>query len=232
MLNSFAQKIDSYNRRLDLPIDMPNVRVMNPFRDEEGVLEIADRFYNKYYNDKNKRHLVLGINPGRFGAGLTGVPFTDPNRLVEKCGIPYNKPLVTELSSIFVYEMIDAFGGVIPFYKSFFIHSICPLGLTYLQPNGKEVNYNYYDSKPLLDSLMLLMADHIQSLIDIGGYTDTCYCLGTGKNKTVFEGINEKHQFFKEIIFLEHPRYIMQYKRKEKEQYIRRYLNAFEKVVL
>ncbi len=33
------------------------------------------------------RYLILGINPGRFGGGITGIPFTDPIRLQNICGI-------------------------------------------------------------------------------------------------------------------------------------------------
>jgi len=48
---------------------------MNPFREFEQTLVVADEFYHKYYNDYNSRLLILGINPGRFGGGLTGIPF-------------------------------------------------------------------------------------------------------------------------------------------------------------
>jgi hypothetical protein len=70
-----------------------NIRIMNPFREEENALRISSEFYKKYYNDDNKRHLILGINPGRFGGGLTGVPFTDPKRLKSECHINYEGKL-------------------------------------------------------------------------------------------------------------------------------------------
>jgi hypothetical protein len=62
---------------------------MNPYKEEELAMRISSEFYRKYYSDENKRHLILGINPGRFGGGVTGVPFTDPKRLISECHIPY-----------------------------------------------------------------------------------------------------------------------------------------------
>jgi hypothetical protein len=38
--------------------------------------------------------------------------------------------------------------------------------------------------------------------------------------------LNRKLQFFKEIIPLPHPRFIMQYRRKQKETYLLQYLSA------
>jgi len=49
---------------------------MNPFRENPEALIVSGKFYKKYYNDNNPRFLILGINPGRFGAGVTGIPFT------------------------------------------------------------------------------------------------------------------------------------------------------------
>ncbi len=58
---------------------------MNPFKENPDALAISSAFYKKYYDDHRMRRLILGINPGRFGAGVTGIPFTDTKRLTEKC---------------------------------------------------------------------------------------------------------------------------------------------------
>src|SRR5580698_2224499 len=122
---------------------------MNPFKENPDVNTLMEQFYKKFYNDDLRRHLILGINPGRFGGGVTGIPFTDSKRLQSACGISYSGRETHEPSSVFVYETIDAFGGAEKFYKSFYINSICPLGFTSMQENGREVNHNYYDSKEL-----------------------------------------------------------------------------------
>jgi hypothetical protein len=64
---------------------------------------------------------------------------------------------------LFIYEMIDAFGGAESFYKQFYINSICPLGFTATNARGKEVNYNYYDSKELIAAVYDFMCDSISN---------------------------------------------------------------------
>jgi hypothetical protein len=227
-MKTFADKVISYNLSLKFNGKLPEgIRIMNPFQEDENVIPISSSFYRKYYNDNHKRHLILGINPGRFGAGLTGIPFTDPKRLKEKCGIEFTGHLAHEPSSVFVYEVIKAFGGEEAFYNRFYINSICPLGFTSLGKNGKKVNYNYYDSKDLTQSVFDFIIANIQKQIGFGVHTDICYCLGTGKNEKFLLEINNQFGFFKKIIALEHPRYIMQYKSKSKEEYITKYLSAF-----
>jgi hypothetical protein len=226
-MKTFADKIIAYNSSLEFHGKLPEgIRIMNPFKEDENVITISSTFYKKYYNDNHKRYLILGINPGRFGAGLTGIPFTDPKRLIANCGIEFNGPLAHEPSSVFVYEVIKAFGGEEAFYNRFFINSMSPLGFTSLGKNGKEVNYNYYDSKELTQSVFDFIIENIRKQIEMGIHTDICYCFGTGKNEKFLLEINNQFGFFKKIISLEHPRYVMQYKSKSKEEYIAKYLSA------
>jgi hypothetical protein len=231
-MKTFAEKIISFNQRVNFTGTLPEgIRIMNPFRENRDIPELSALFYHKYYNDQKPRHLILGINPGRFGAGLTGIPFTDPKRLAEKCGIPFNGVQAHEPSSVFIYEMIDAFGGVIPFYEKFYINSICPLGFTRSGKNGKEINYNYYDSKKLTEAVHSFIIDNIRKQIALGINTDICFCFGTGKNEKFLRRVNEEKGFFEEIVALEHPRYIMQYKSKSKQVYLDKYMRAFKRVI-
>ncbi len=106
---TFSKKILSFFKSLDLQAELPaDVEVMNPFKDKL-TFDLCSKFYNKYYNDNDSRYMILGINPGRFGGGITGVPFTDPIRLQNICGIENNFQKKQELSSVFIYEMINAF---------------------------------------------------------------------------------------------------------------------------
>ena len=135
-LPSLADNIIRFNSSLDFNGTLPEgIRIMNPFRENEQVMEVSSAFYWKYYNDRNPRHLILGINPGRFGAGLTGIPFTDPKHLTVNCGIPYTGPMAHEPSSVFMYDMIRAFGGEEAFYSLFYVSAVCPLGFTKLSTN-------------------------------------------------------------------------------------------------
>lgn len=226
---TFADKVIRFNSQLTYTgAPLPaGIRIMNPFKEHEQTMALVERFYHKYYNDELARHLILGINPGRFGAGLTGIPFTDPKRLITECGIPYSGKLSHEPSSVFIYEMIHAYGGPEAFYKQFYINSPCPLGFTSVAENGKEKNYNYYDSKELENAVYEFIIENIREQIELGVETDVCFCFGTGKNEAFLRKVNDKYKFFKKLVPLEHPRFIMQYKTASKQFYIDKYLTAF-----
>ncbi len=227
----FAEKVVSFFNELEFKCSLPSgISIMNPFRDNPQIIPVISRFYNKYYSDYDPRYLILGINPGRFGAGVTGIPFTDSKRLSEKCGLSIPGLDTFETSSAYVYEMIEAFGGVEKFYKKFFISAVCPLGFTVISKKGKSVNYNYYDSKKLTDAVMSFIIYSLNRHLDFGIERDICFCMGTGKNYKFLVQLNEKLKFFGRIVPLEHPRYVMQYKSKQKDFYINRYIEEFRKV--
>jgi hypothetical protein len=230
---SFADKIIRFNEHLVYTGDPlpPGIRIMNPFRESERTMAISNTFYRKFYNDSNKRYLILGINPGRFGAGLTGIPFTDTKRLISECHILYEGKSSHEPSSVFVYEMIHAFGGVEEFYSKFYINSLCPLGFTIIDEKGREKNYNYYDSPALQKAVTSYIIENIRTQISLGVETDVCFCFGTGKNENFLRKLNNEHGFFGKIVALEHPRFIMQYKARSKQLYIDKYLSAFHSVI-
>lgn len=228
---TLADKIIAFNQSLDFKGELSEgINIMNPFKGNDDILSISSSFYKKFYNDNNPRYLILGINPGRFGGGVTGIPFTDTKRLTNECGIKYLGKETHEPSSVFVYEVIEAYGGVNKFYNDFYINSICPLGFTISDAKGNEKNYNYYDSKELTNTVFPFMVESIKKQIAFGINTDICFCFGTGKNEKFLRLLNEKFGFFKSIIALEHPRFVMQYKSKSKLEYIDKYINAFNKI--
>ncbi len=228
---TFAERVIAFNRSLDFDGQLPaGISIMNPFKQNDQILPVSSAFYRKYYGDNRPRHLILGINPGRFGAGVTGIPFTDPKRLADPCGIAYSGKVTHEPSSVFVYEVIAAYGGPEAFYNDFYINSVFPLGFTISDESGKEKNYNYYDSKELTAVVYDFGVESLRKQLSMGIETDICYCFGTGKNEKFIRSVNEKFKFFKEIIALEHPRFIMQYKSKSKQKYIEKYLTEFGKI--
>ncbi|MEO8110982.1 MAG: uracil-DNA glycosylase family protein [Ginsengibacter sp.] len=215
----FSTQILSFFKNLDLKIQLPKeVEVMNPFKNKD-TYNICKKFYHKYYNDNNPRHLILGINPGRFGGGITGIPFTDPLRLLSVCGIENNFQKKQELSSVFVYDMIASFGGAESFYNKFYISSISPLGFT---KNNK--NLNYYDDRDLEQSLKEFIIENINLQLSFGISRDIVFCLGEGKNFKYLSKLNSEMQFFEKVVPLPHPRFIMQYRLKKKDEYIEQYL--------
>ena len=224
---TIADHIIAFNKALRFPYPLPDgVRVMNPFL-EPAAWAASSAFYKKYYDDHRPRRLILGINPGRFGAGLTGVPFTDPKRLRDACCIDYDGKQAHEPSSEFIYEMIKNYGGPEDFYREFYINSVCPLGFTAEGKNGGDVNLNYYDRAGLSATVRPFALGSIRKQLAFTGLADVCFCLGIGKNADYLHRLNKEYRLFGRIVPLEHPRYIMQYRAKAKSDYIRQYLEAF-----
>jgi len=225
-MSTFAGRIIAFNQSLELDSgSLPDgISVMNPLRESGEAARVADAFYRKYYNDNQPRQLILGINPGRFGGGQTGIPFTDPKRAVADCGMDFKGEMTHEPSSEFVYKVIERFGGVEAFYARFYINSVSPLGFTKVGAKGRDINYNYYDDKALLETVRPFIVRTLPQQLDLGVVSGRCICLGTGKNFRFLSELNRQHHFFDQIIPLEHPRYVMQYKSKEMERYLDKYL--------
>jgi hypothetical protein len=218
-MKTWAENLIGFYRNLKPPKKLPNdILWLYPQKDE-AVMQVVERFCNKFFNDTNERRLFLGINPGRFGAGITGVNFTASKQLTENCGIEHPWKMQTELSAEFIYEMIEAYGGVNEFYQHHFIGSVCPLG--FIQ-HGK--NINYYDDKELLQTVEPFIIKSIQQQLSFNVKRDKCFAIGGEKNFRYLSTLNDRFHFFDAIIPLPHPRFIMQYKRKEKQAYIDLYL--------
>ncbi len=217
----FSDNIISFLSGLTIDIPLPQgVAVLNPYRDHE-VLTLCKAFYSQYYSDASPRKLIIGINPGRMGGGLTGIPFIDPIKLETICGIPNTLQKKAELSADFIYKIIEAFGGASSFYQQYYFSSVSPLGFT---RDGK--NMNYYDDKNFASHLMPFILSCLRKQLGFGLHSKTAYCLGEGENYKFISKLNDQHNFFEAIIPLPHPRFLMQYKRKSLNQYIDLYLTA------
>lgn len=219
-MHTFGDKILDFLFHLNIPFKLPpDVEVLD-VHSNEIIQDICRRFYHKFYDDQHKRRILVGINPGRFGGGITGIPFTDPKRLQDDCGIENDFPKRQELSCVFMYEMMNAFGGVDAFYKQFYISALSPLGFV---KHGK--NLNYYDDKLLFTQIEPFVVECIEKQLDFGIETNIAYCIGEGENYKYFQKLNKAHGWFDQIIPLAHPRFILQYKRKFKEDYIKNYVD-------
>ena len=216
---TFARSVLKFYSDLKISGVIPTeIKVLDPFKNEE-TRTIVSQFLHKYYNDSNRRILLMGINPGRFGAGLTGIGFTDPIRLKEVCGIDHPFEMKPELSSKFIYEVIDAFGGPGEFYSKFFISSVCPLGFV---KEGR--NYNYYDDPTLQKEVEPFVIDCFKKKLSFGCSKKQTFSIGQGKNVKFLNQINSQYGFFEEVNALPHPRWVMQYRLKRKKEFIREYV--------
>ncbi|MEO8069378.1 MAG: uracil-DNA glycosylase family protein [Flavobacteriales bacterium] len=204
------------------------VGVLDPFNGDHAgeVRRIVGEFHRKFFGDDRPRALMLGINPGRLGAGSTGLCFTDTKRCESELGIPVNGIRTHEPSSDFFYRMIHAAGGANSFYSRVYVSAVCPLGFVRNGPLGKPVNLNYYDDAALRTAITPFAVQWLRSLIACGMKTDRVLCIGTGKNLKFLERINADHGFFDRIVALEHPRFIMQYKAKRIGAYVEKYIEA------
>lgn len=223
---TFADHIIAFTRNLHPPdIALPQgFEWLFPY-DNPETMRALTTFYERYYSDDQVRTYLFGINPGRFGAGLTGVPFTDPVRLETECGIKNDFPKKPELSAAFVWQFIHAYGGPSTFCRDFYITSLSPLGFV---KDGK--NINYYDDRQLQKASEPFIVWNIRTQLDFGARREEAICLGEGQNFSFFQKLNATHGFFKEIVPLPHPRWVMQYRRKRIEEFIGRYLDVLNRI--
>lgn len=203
--------IEFYDNLVLNKIKENGVGVLNPFKTQE-VQDICTIFYNRFYNDTGKRIFLIGINPGRFGAGVTGLPFTDPILLEERIGIKNTFQKRKELSAVFIHEIIDAFGGLDAFYNQFYFTSVSPLGFV---KDGK--NLNYYDIPSLQKELTPFIIAQMNHQVKKWGRTDVAFTIGKGQNHKALLKLNAENKWFDKIIALPHPRWVMQYRLKSKD---------------
>jgi hypothetical protein len=65
----------------------------------------------------------------------------------------------------------------------------------------------------------------------IFGGLETVFCLGEGTNYQYFTRLNEQYHLFESIISLPHPRWVMQYRRKKKDEFIQLYVSKLKKAL-
>lgn len=224
MPKTFANKVIDFNRQLHYSGKLPEgFQVLNPYLDNPETMLVMQQFYHQYYNDSQKRKFIIGINPSRHGAGVTGVPFTDTKRLESVCGIKMQSAHTHEISSVFMYDMIAEYGGATRFYQEFYINSPFPLAIIHQTKKGKWLNANYYDNEALFEMVKSFMILSLKKHISLGLDTSEVFVLGK-KNAKFIQKLNRQEKLFDSIKILEHPRYIQQYKSKEKQLYIDKYI--------
>jgi len=221
---TFSKQILDFYFSLPKDSHLPNgVETIYPF-DNAETKRVMQTFFDKYYADTRPRTYLIGINPGRFGSGITGIGFADAYHLEEYCDIPNSFDKRIEISAAFMFEVIEAYGGVEKFYKIFFFTTVMPLGLL-----KNDKNYNYYDDLETQTALEPFIEETLLKQMSFPQAKPNIICVGQGKNLKYLKAFNDKHHCFGSIEVVPHPRWVMQYRRKEKEKYIQVYLDAFRK---
>ncbi len=224
---TFDKHILDFYFQLTDDLELPSgVESIFPFRNTE-TRRVMQLFYQKYYKDYNGRNFIFGINPGRFGSGITGIGFSDSIGLEKHCGIPNDFKKRAETSAEFIFEVINAYGGPDVFYQDFYITATSPIGFI---KDGK--NFNYYDDKTLETSVADFILTTIKQQLNFGLKSREIICIGRGKNLKYLQSLNEKHQLFDKIHTVPHPRWVMQYKRRDKLLYLDEYLKILHRVAV
>ncbi|MCI1753984.1 MAG: DUF4918 family protein [Flavobacteriales bacterium] len=226
LADRLLKEVFAFNlKKAKLPV---GIDVLDPFNGEHAdqVRHIVELFHRQYYSDERPRMLMLGINPGRLGAGSTGICFTDTKRCEGDLGIPVPGMRTHEPSSDFFYRAVRAAGGPNAFYSRVYVQALCPLGFTHMGPKGAPLNLNYYDDIVLQKAITPVVVQWLRDLIATGLRTDVMACIGTGKNLSYLKKLNAEHGFFEQIVPLEHPRFVMQYRFKRMDEYVAKYVAA------
>jgi hypothetical protein len=223
---TFGQRVVGFFLHVERPrITTPGFDIMDPYQSAD-VQAALQTFCATFYGDHRQRLLILGINPGRFGGGITGISFTDPWALHNLCGIHTSITGQRELSSEFIYAMIDRYGGPPAFFQDCFLSAVLPFGLL----RGK-LNVNYYDDRALMSELTCYILRTLRMQIDFGVRRDIAIVLGTGKNLDFLTRLNNEHALFGRLVALDHPRFVMQYRRKRLDEYLDRYVETIRTAV-
>lgn len=231
MPRTFGDSVIAFNSELHYAGELPEgFRVINPFLDNPETMENIAQFYRKFYHDQKQRRFLIGINPSRHGAGVTGVPFTDTKRLESACGIKMHSARTHEVSSVFVYDVIAEYGGAKKFYQEFYINSPFALAIVRRAKNGQWLNANYYDDPKLFNMLKGYMIETLRKHIALGLDASEVYIMGK-KNASFIQKLNKEADLFGSMKVLEHPRFIQQYKFKERQSYIDKYILTLNKLI-
>lgn len=225
-----SDELNDFNRSLDFKGKLPkDFKILNPFKDSPSAQKASKEFNDKFYSDSNQRRMILGVCPGRFGAGFTGVPLTDTHRLKDVCKINWPDNDSYEPSSVFFYDVIDAYGGPEKFYQDFYVNAVCPLGLVTLSEKHNWVNASYYENAEIKTIMDPFIQDTMKQQVSFNIKKDLVICLGKSDNYDYLKSLNSQNKYFEKVEAIEHPRYIEEYKKMDKPKYIDKYLELLSK---
>ncbi|MBU3698577.1 MAG: DUF4918 family protein [Candidatus Kapabacteria bacterium] len=217
----FAAFVEQFLSSLSIDAELPSeIDILQPYYDPE-VRRVVHEMCRTFYAGAHARIGVWGINPGRFGAGITGLSFTDPWAVENDLGIETTLTGRRELSAEFISRVISAYGGPKAFYHDVYMSALSPLGFI---RNG--VNINFYDDAELASRLRPQIIQWMNLALDAGVRRDVTIILGTGKLRQYSERYIRSEVGLDRVIYLDHPRYIMQYRRRDVAVYVQKYVEA------
>lgn len=103
-----------------------------------GFMERVDlvrAYYEKFYANRGNRLVLCGINPGRYGAGETGIPFVDFDGVSRLMSENYGHD--QERSAQFILSVIEGY-GLGEFQNSVYLTNLSWFGF---RRDGRNMNY-------------------------------------------------------------------------------------------
>lgn len=104
-------------------LNLKGVEILVEFlKNKKNIL----KFHKKFVEPYTPKIVLVGINPGRFGSGLTGIPFTDFNslsKLLDDKTLGNKK----EQSATFIFSIIESI-GVENFFKNIYLTNLSAVG--------------------------------------------------------------------------------------------------------
>ncbi len=221
MASDFGRSLATYLFNLRFAIPLPSgFEVLTPYSNAE-VQSVVQVFCDRYYGGSHMRLGVWGINPGRFGAGITGLSFTDPVSLKNQLGIESSITGRQEISAEFISMVIEAYGGPGKFYHDVYLGALSPLGFV---RDGK--NINFYDDVQLSKDIVPFITSSVNTITGFGLNRKAAILLGSGAlQKYTRQYLSATFREMK-VIALDHPRFVMQYRRAHVSEYVKRYVEA------
>lgn len=105
-------------------------------------IELVRDYYRNFYVAKTERIVLCGINPGKNGAGKTGIPFIDFKGASQLLSRELKKD--QETSAQFIHSIIESFGSR-KFHDQVYMTNLSWFGFV-----KDKKNLNYYDLPPFL----------------------------------------------------------------------------------
>ncbi len=170
--------------------------------------DVMDAFWSRYYGNQLPREVICGLNPGRLGAGLTGVPFTDFQTLSR--WLPGIERQDTEPSAQFFAKVVDAM-GVEAFFRRFYVTNVSAVGYV---KDGK--NLNYHDLPEA--ALRVVERNFMEEMAAVGPVR--IIALGRQAYATAIRLLSSS---VGSVEYLPHPSWIMRYHPHDVDEWAHRY---------
>lgn len=189
----------------DMSFLEPVERVYNPL---VYAKELHDAYLETFGSDRPREVLLVGMNPGPWGMGQTGVPFGDVDFVGEWMGLqaevgkPDNEHPKREVEGLACERnevsgsrlwgwARERYGAAENFFERYFVHNYCPL--LFLEDSGR----NRTPNKLKADERRELFPHCDRSLRAIVEYLEPEYVVGVGafatkRVKAALKPMNDK----------------------------------------